>query len=312
MTALLPGQVPGSPWGWGVAKFDYYSASVEGADLDRVVASIQFELKRQFQLHLLSFSPCRAKNGYLHGVKLHRGERVFAEVWSGGNPGVHVQVKGQDSRLVVPALRTQFPVHSVARADVCLDWISEGLFDVLAPMIEAYALEHELSLRHEGDWTRKQGRTLYVGSSRSSVYICLYEKGWKEGGSASRDWVRFEVRVQPHSTKKQACCAWSEEQFLGASAWVAELVDQLGLATPEPMSASRPWRNRSAEKARLWLLSQGKRVIREWIVECGGSPEVWGLEVVRALEVLEASGECPEVGEPVGWFPAGCGREVDA
>lgn len=308
MNALLPGQRPGSPWGWGVAKFDYYSASVEGADLDRVVAALKWELERQFQLQLLSFSPCRAKNGYLHGVMLHRGERVIAECWSGGNPGVHVQSKGQDSRLVAPALRAQFPVHAVARADVATDWISEGLFDVLAPMMQAFALDHELKLRYEGDWTRKEGRSLYVGSSRSSVYCVLYEKGYQEGGSASKHWVRFEVRVQPHSTKKQACCSWTEEQFLGASAWVSELVDQLGLATPEPMSASRPWRNRSAEKARLWLLTQGKRVIREWLVDCGGCPADFGEAVVRALDELEASEVVPEVGEPIGWFNEGFGR----
>lgn len=306
MTELLPGQRKGSPWGWATPKFDYYSASVHapGVDLDAVVAALLWQLRKN-GFELLSYSPCKAKNGYLHGVKIHRGNRVFAEVWSGGNPGVHVQVKGHDSRVVVPAFRAQFPEHSLARGDVCLDWISKGLFDLMVPQVEAFALEHELSLRRDGDWARGQGRTLYVGSSRSNCYICIYEKGWKEGGSASKDWVRFEVRVSPHASRKAECATWEETQFLGAAAWVAELVELLDIGDPEPMSVGRPWRDRDKERARLWFLSQGKGVIREWLAECGGCPADFGESVVHWLNLLESDGVSPEVGEPIGWFTTG-------
>lgn len=295
MSALLPGQVLGAPWGWGRPVFDYYSASVYGVELDQAVSAVVRELGYVGEA-LVGWSPCRAKNGYLRGVSVHRGPRVFCEVWSGGNPGTHFLARGADTPLLVPGFRRQFPRHSVARADVRFDWISAGLFELLDDVLVKYAHLHGLKLDQAGDWSRSDGaRTRYFLSRNSSVYVCLYEKGKKEGGSASPHWVRLEVRVAPHSTQKEACSVWSEEEFLGASFHVRRVFDQMGVIAPPPTSVSRPWRDQEEERARLWLLKQGGRVLKRWLAEEGGSPEALGVSLVSALLALEERGLAPEV-----------------
>ncbi|MFO5452871.1 hypothetical protein ACLBO7_30400, partial [Klebsiella pneumoniae] len=59
--------------------------------------------------------------------------------------------------------------YHVTRADACVDWVEEGLFDSLSAHLIAYAKDNGISINQQGDWARGQARTLYPGSPQSPV-----------------------------------------------------------------------------------------------------------------------------------------------
>ena len=55
-------------------------------------------------------------------------------VWVGrdvGNDCIYFEGKGESTPDLVEAIRSRFPAHSVARADVCEDYEAEGAFERL-------------------------------------------------------------------------------------------------------------------------------------------------------------------------------------
>ncbi|MFO5615250.1 replication initiation factor domain-containing protein, partial [Klebsiella pneumoniae] len=72
--------------------------------------------------------------------------------------------------------------YPATRAHACVAWVEEGPFDSLSAHLIAYAKDNGISINQQGDWARGQARTLYLGSPQSPVRICLYEKGYEQGG----------------------------------------------------------------------------------------------------------------------------------
>lgn len=208
--------------------FDWYQAGIEAKPevvVDHLCGSFD----------LADVQPAIPKNGYATAVKVVRGEHCLAEVSWGGNTGKRVLVKGSgsDSPAVASILRAKWPRHQVVRADVCEDYNEPQAFDALSSMLINVADQHRLKVTHYGDWHRgEDGRTLYVGSRQSCVYLRLYEKGHqmrsKGLDSASLDWVRLEVEVKAKQQVARYHLSQLEpDEFMGCSEWTTQIAGML-------------------------------------------------------------------------------------
>lgn len=273
-------------WGAEVAskvRWDWYEGTLFSASSPAAIVDV---LGKAFDLS--DVLPGMGRHGYLRGCVLSRGETKLCEVWWGGNPGVHVQGTGISSPEVAEVVtslgRAWRAEWSVSRCDAALDWIEAGLFDELAGRAIEFAKQRGLVIDTRGDWARGRARTLYVGSETSRVRLCLYEKGYEADGD--RNWVRFEVRVRPKGRAKVEVGSWAPATALAASAWLCDLVEDLGLGARIAQSVGTVWRPSDAERARRSMLKQYGRVMLGWFEDVGSWERV-GIELGASLALVE-------------------------
>ncbi|MNF74321.1 Replication initiation factor [compost metagenome] len=260
-----------------MTRFDWYQATV-------YVPNPQYRglidhLSRAWELS--DIAPDRGMHGYLHGAKIVRGERRLCTLWWGGNPGVNITSSSEEAPVLAAALRAFGCSYGVTRVDACADWVEEGCFDSLSAHLIAYAQEKGITINQQGDWIRGQARTLYLGSPQSPVRICLYEKGYEQGGDAPKDWTRLEVRVKPKGEHKISVASW-EPSDVFAAGWVSEALAVLGWDNLEKRAVGTVWRPDDAERSRLALLRQYGPILSLWASEVG-SWESLGSTIGAAL-----------------------------
>lgn len=246
--------------------------------------------------HLLStwemsdFAPDRGMHGYLHGGKIIRGDRRICTLWWGGNPGVNITASSEDAPALAEALRTLGLPYGVTRADACADWVEEGAFESLSAHLIKFASENGISINQQGDWIRGQARTLYLGSDKSPVRICLYEKGYeqraKHGGDAPLDWTRLEVRVKPKGIHRTSVATWAAPELFSVS-WVADALRVLGWDDLQRRTVGTVWRPDDCERARLALMRQYGAVVARWVEEAGGWDE-FGAQFEERIAALKS------------------------
>ena len=196
-----------------------------------------------------------------------------------GNP--HVRVQGWYSPKVVGVVRGLWPDHSVSRADVALDFDSPGCWDRIAAVCDLVAREGKLKWSTVGDFREDRdvlsGRTIYVGSRQSPVYIRVYEKGkqmlaqHRVGDAAiSLDWVRVEIEVKPpHRPFKLAAASWEPPAFWGCSVHSRKLLHRVsGVEVERIMMTER--KETDARRAVRNMLKQYRGSMEAVIVEVGG------------------------------------------
>lgn len=262
------------------AKFDWYQATVyvsnpiESGLADLLTATWE----------LTDFAQARAMHGYTYGAEVRRGDNVLCRCWWGGNPGVHLTASSTEAPVLAAALRRFGKLTAVTRVDSCVDWDEEGLFDSLSSHCIQFARDNRISINQQGDWARGEGRTLYLGSTQSAVQICLYEKGFEQGGVAagvSLNWVRMEVRLRPTKEARMDVSMWSPDDVFTAG-WVGDLLDVLGWEKLKNTAVGTVWRPSNEERARIALLAQYGKTIESWVTETGGW-ESFGLVLSDAL-----------------------------
>lgn len=262
-----------------MARFDWYQATVYGPSPETMVEN----LRTHFDLS--SVYPGRAKNGYLRGADIKRGESTLARVWWGGNPGVHVIGSGSDASGVAAVLDIGRRVGGwevlPTRVDSCIDWVQELLFSGLASQLIQYALDNGISINQQGDWERSKARTLYLGSRSSTVQLVLYEKGYESGGDLN--WVRLEVRVYPKPHARVRVAAWGPDEVFNAAPWLVKALSSIGFEGLKAASVGTVWRPSDDERARLMLIRQYGRIMKAWSDEVGGWQE-FGRAVGDAVE----------------------------
>lgn len=216
--------------------FDWYQATISDASAEMVIGALLDHYD------LSSSKPIKGQNSYLYGVSISRGDVCIARVFWGGvnGPEPHVVSTSHNAPGVSSLLRARFPNHRITRVDVCEDYTGEGTWDLLYSELERFALHKGLKLSQVGDYTRgESGRTLYVGSRQSVVYLRLYEKG-HESGHPDKNWVRLEIVVRPKRSKaRQYFASQPPEAFFGASAWSLQLYGHLtSLSVPRVVSGT--------------------------------------------------------------------------
>lgn len=248
-----------------MAKWDWYSSTIQGVNDPRDCGLVDFLLARY---PLSDWAPAKNFNGYTFGGQIIRGDHKLVHVLWGKNPGVNCLATSSDAPALVDALRAFGLPHKPARMDACEDWHEDGLFDSMSGGLIKFAMDNRLAIEQQGDWVRGESRTLYVGSKASPVYLCLYEKGYEQGGDAPRNWVRLEVRVKPAKQHKLACSLWEPEHCFAAQ-WVPQALVALGWAQLQRRTIGTVWRQSDDDRARAAFLRQYGATISRWVDELG-------------------------------------------
>jgi hypothetical protein len=167
-------------------------------------------------------------------------------------------------------IRECFPDHQVSRADVALDF-NEGpdwFNDFSRLLIDmANDAKPKLKLDFRGDWSAgRDGRTLYIGSRKSAVYIRLYEKGIKEiqhgNVTAPRDWVRFEAEIKPEKLDgKLMLSKMTPEQCFGSSRLLVKCSELVFGAKVEPVTVSKVRKMKDHDRSMAHLASQYGQIL---------------------------------------------------
>ena len=270
------------------AEFDWYQSSVlvrcpqESGLVDVLLAAWPFS----------DWAPAKNLNGYTHGGAIRRGSNILCHVCWGGQPGVNCKTTSSESPVLAAALKRFGHPHLPTRIDSRVDWDQEGLYDRLSGELMQYALDNRLSIKVEGDWVRGQARTLYLGSTTSPVRLVLYEKGYEQGGAASKHWVRLEVRLRPKREWREVVASWSAETVFCAG-WVPDALKAIGWDDLERKSVGSIRKPTDELRARMALATQYGNIFTDWADELGDwrllGEAIMGLMYDMSVEKRERS-----------------------
>lgn len=208
---------------------------------------------------LCDFDRVGARNSYSDAVSVVRGgNQVALVMWGGVNEGANVCFTGPSAPIGREFIREHWPAHRVSRVDSCEDYCEDGAWDVLESLCETIADTHDVKLRHNGDFYRREdGRTLYLGGKTSPVQVRCYEKGrqMRSLGVETADlrWVRAEVQIRPPSRVKGVIGQLSERELWGCAKFSSEFMRLLDSKEVKatPMNEYRPSDDERAYKAML-------------------------------------------------------------
>lgn len=247
-------------------RFDGYTATTTAANPYQLAELFGAGLEQQ---------QGRGFHQFGHRLALNDGVGEVGAVMWGGAHGERslIEVKGERTPEVVEALRSRFP-HGVTRLDACADFDAPGAFScLLEPLLEVKR-KHRLKGRRDGDWEDfpEQGRTQYVGSSKSTTMVRLYEKGKQpEYLHLERpDWVRAEAQVRPGTKEAKAeFSRVSPAGAWGASAWTREFAALVLEDHVDPHPAGTTWRKSDLDTRLAWLCRQYGATLLELLGEVG-------------------------------------------
>lgn len=246
------------------AFFDWYAATLPDTPSNVVISALRERFPSAVHTPFE-----RGLRGYRSRLRIDDPEGVrICEVLSDGNDGtVHVSASGVYSPEVAELLRHRWE-HWVTRADGAIDFIRPGIFDELDAKLTHFARQHDLVIDQRGDWERGRGRTRYIGSRKSGVFIRLYEKGDQVGGDPN--WVRLEVEVKPSNKPGKYRLAGKEpHELFHACRWVSKVSMELLLPEAMQFSVGTVRTVSDSVHRRLAMIEQYARTITEWIEAAG-------------------------------------------
>lgn len=197
--------------------------------------------------------------GYSRVYELVQDGEMICYLLTGGSgsaSGSHqIRVQGAWSVDIADWVRRMVPDHTISRVDVAEDYCQDGLFDKLVRRAEKIARAHGVGLERVGagwyEHQREKGRTLYVGSRKSAVFLRIYERGKKllgEGQQADPNYIRVEVEIKPKSAAKGLVVQMPPEAFFGCSKWTSELYTFLCCDELERVKVGTVWRPSDQER----------------------------------------------------------------
>lgn len=226
------------------------------------------------------------------------GEAV-GQVWAGEGVQPSVRFSGENAPEGAEWLRREYlGSHYVTRADACIDLVEAGAFERVVPLMREIAQKRRMAFQSIGDeLNERAGRTQYLGSRESTVYVRVYEKGceqlgkvppglrekvrsvWDEVGKVWIDpenWIRLECVRRPDS--KQVADRWylasaQPVEVWGSSEWAARLLREAVGEVVETRTVRVP-KVSSADRAALNLVNQYGRWLDVWAKELGSSAAV--------------------------------------
>lgn len=237
------------------------------------------------------FVPAKNLNGYHFGGAIRRGDKTLVHLCWGGQPGVNCKATSDDSESLALALKSFGHSHAPTRLDACEDWYEQGLFDVLSSKMIEYAKDKNLAINFQGDWVRGKGRTLYVGSSTSSVRLVLYEKTDERRSAGFQDapehWVRMEARARPKRAHRESASFWEPVNVFECG-WLPGFLSDLGYWQDlQHRSIGTVWKCSDAERSRAALLRQYGAIMKAWSDELGGWENLGGEIQARMQETIK-------------------------
>lgn len=274
-----------------MARFDWYQASV-AAEVRPLMAALCDGLadgRPRWE------AMQKAPHGFGFGARLHDMDGPLLMVWWGGmHIRPHVVISGEGAKVGAKLLRSDFPEHYVSRVDVCTDYGDSGAYDRLQDMALAVAVDRGIVIDTRGDHLiTKQGRTLYLGSTKSHTRMRLYDKAAelraKYAGQLAKlaevptTLARMEFQVRPATPAAKAAAARAEPvALMGSAAWTRDLVERVEGLALEPFEAGKSWRQSDHDRAYAAMLAQyGATLFRQ--LDDLGSPECVGLQLFADL-----------------------------
>jgi hypothetical protein len=197
-------------------RFDAYAGSIRLADPSVVVNALA---------HALSGNVEEGPRFRRWGPTLQVNVSGRQAVWVGHDEAaelVYFEGKGETSPLLAAAVRLHFPTHSVARADVCIDFDAPGAFEATLATIR-----ENKGARVKGAFDKlpddpEDGRTWGAGVRGGVAFCRLYEAGKHPDRRhfCRPDWVRAELEARPHyAVHKEASSRLDPASFWGLTAW---------------------------------------------------------------------------------------------
>lgn len=248
------------------ARFDWYQATFEDLDEDRVVNALVLAFGGSVTLG-------RGKFGYSRVATVEVDERVLARVYTGcSRPGeVHVVVSGDACDQVVPLLRRLWPEHRVSRVDVAFDFLAE--WEELDARALAFAKDRKLSYRLVTN--SDGGATRYLGAPSSEVRVRVYKKSEElrakhpaQAHEVPDGIVRAEIQVRPASRIKAAVARMEPAEVWGLGSWAPafaeSFLDMTVTAVPTHFRQASDW-----SRALHWLGQQYAPSIARRIEQVG-------------------------------------------
>lgn len=262
-------------------RFDWYEPTLLGVRPDAVVDFVK-ELLGECKEERI-----RPKRGYERAVKLEREDEVSAQVWwAGRNIHPHCVFTSEFADQAAHAVRSEWPLHQVSRADVCED-IDAGpqTWDVLSSKLLKSADEHGVAVRHVGDFHRAaEGRSLYEGAVSSEIRVRLYEKGKEvqarypleyRGILKRAGWTdtlcRLEFQCRPSSKSgKLRLASLQAQECVGFAAWSRGLWAAVGGADMPRLPKNDRWKPNDDDRVFYAMLRQYGRLLRSLRAQLGG------------------------------------------
>jgi hypothetical protein len=287
-----------------MAAFDWYQATIRSS-VDDVLESLVALAPG------LKLSHERGMHGYaMKAVLGNDDEGKVANVMYGGTHEYpHATVSSDWAQPGAQLIRASFPgQHSVTRVDVREDFIDEGAFDAIQSELVEVAKAHRVQVGTAGDHLlTKEGRTVYLGSTKSAVRLRLYDKraevlaklpafgaerarAWAAMGAVVPDhWARLEAQIRPQTREAKAEFATIEpEQALGCSAWMREVWRAVCGLQLSPVQVARGYRVSDDQRSLAFMLRQYGPTLRRLREELGSWSCV-GLQLGHELDQVEDS-----------------------
>lgn len=239
----------------------------------------------------------------MHGYESARvflddaGRPVAHLLFGGSNGHPHAWASGRLTEPFADLVRSVWPAdHHVTRFDSAVDFLDrDGEWQKAHDIAVGLAERRRLRLSTAGDWVRERsiddaGRTLYVGSMKSPVFVRLYEKGKHARSTATPDelqhidpaWCRLEVQVRPQREARRRAATASPADVWGFSSWTGALASEFaGIAAERVVMHEH--RDADVERSLSWMLGQYRRVLSALRFDLG-SWEAVGDYLGRRLE----------------------------
>jgi len=222
-----------------------------------------------------------------------KGHRLLSVKSGGANPHPHVECTGMASNALAAFLRASYR-HKPTRIDHAVDRSGDGLFDQIRAYSQALARDNRLKWAPSGDWvTPDAGRTIYLGSRSSQVFVRIYEKGLKYAHDMGlpvtpelRAWVRIELEFKPQNdTAKAVASKIAGPDLWGTTLWTGQLSREVLSMPAQPVSI-RERRESNRERALRFMASQYGSHLRDLLEECGGDLSQFGHAIADLAGLL--------------------------
>lgn len=238
-------------------RFDWYQATIQAHPVE--IAEV---LRSAYGAEV---HRTRGMHGYTQGFDIVTANGTAAKILAGGiNQHPNAWASGEDTDTFVDVVRGTWPDdHTVSRMDAAEDFTGAGSWDKLNSTCLDVADSLKLKVSQAGDYHRlEDGRTLYVGSRKSPVFLRLYEKGKQLRAKVthgaediSADWCRLEAQIRPQKLSKKAAAYSTPEQAWGFSAWTQTLANRI-LDLDVPRVQMHVWREPDDQRAFDFMIRQ--------------------------------------------------------
>lgn len=275
------------------AFFDWYQCSVS-VDASSVLPVL-------LGYYGAATRPCRPQPPYLKAVELvplgtKKNDSTvvpYCSVHFGGyNERTLLRASSDNADDFSELVRKWWPDHRVSRVDVAMDF-QEGpdFFNDMAEWLIDYAKNatKPLKISYAGDWANGlEGRTLYIGSRKSAVFIRLYEKGFEQlqkgNVDAPIDWVRFEAEIKPQNkAAKIRAASVSAREFFGSSSLLRDFSALLG-DQYEPLKMGTVRKMVDFDRTFSHMCYQYGAVFEDLLEDCQGDPVRFVNRIMYAVQ----------------------------